>query len=81
MDIPAQPGPKQSGRRARLARQITCQDGYHRMQSVGLWAVPSLGVVIMVAPAAESARFNREQAIRLRAALDATIAELPPPTV
>jgi len=48
--------------------------------SVGLWAVPSLGVVVMVAPAAKSARFDREQAISLRAALDAAIAELPSPT-
>lgn len=64
-----------------LGRRITCQDGYHRMLSVGLWAVPSLGVVVMAAPAVESARFNREQAISLRAALDEAIAELPSPTV
>ncbi|MGH3884447.1 MAG: hypothetical protein ACRDRC_13760 [Pseudonocardiaceae bacterium] len=51
------------------------------MLSVGLWAVPSLGVVVMAAPAVESARFNREQAISLRAALDEAIAELPSPTV
>lgn len=80
MEIPMQPGPKQPGRRSRLARRITCKDAHHRMLSVGLWAVPSLGVVVMVAPAAESARFTREQAISLRAALDATIAELPAST-
>ncbi|HSL08636.1 MAG TPA: hypothetical protein VK887_11795 [Pseudonocardiaceae bacterium] len=78
MEIPEQPVPRQSGRRA---RRLTCQDGYHRMLSVGLWAVPSLGVVVMVAPVAESARFTREQAISLRAALDETIAELPAPPV
>lgn len=79
MEIPQQPGPPQSGRRPRLARRITCQDAYYRMLSVGLWAVPSLGVIVMVPPGTESARFNREQAISLRAALDATIAELPAP--
>jgi hypothetical protein len=81
MGTPKQSGPKSSGRRPGLARQITCQDGYHRMLSVGLWAVPSLGVVVMVPPATESARFNREQAISLRAALDEAIAELPAHTV
>ena len=81
MEIPEQPAPKQSGRRPRLARRITCQDGYHRLLSVGLWAVPSLGVVVMVAPTAESARFTREQTISLRGALDETIAELPVPPV
>ncbi len=81
MEIPQQPGSRQSGGRPRLARRITCKDGYHRTLSVGLWAVPSLGVVIMVPPGAESARFTREQAISFRAALDATIAELPSPAV
>ncbi len=79
MGVAEQPPSTRSARRPRLARRITCQDGYHRMLSVGLWAVPSLGVVVMVAPATESARFNREQAISLRTALDATIAELPAP--
>jgi hypothetical protein len=47
------------------------------MLSVGLWAAPSQDVVVMVAPAAESVRFTREQAVSFRAALDAMIAELP----
>ncbi len=81
MELPKQPAPKQSGRRPRLARRITCHDGYHRLLSVGLWAVPSLGVVVMVAPNAESTRFTREEAISLRAALNETIAELPAPPV
>lgn len=81
MELPQQSGPTQSGRRPRLARQITCKDARHRTLSVGLWAVPSLSVVVMVAPVAESARFNREQAISFRAELDAAIAELPSPTV
>jgi hypothetical protein len=72
--------PQQPGRRPRRACRIICEDGYHKVLSVGLWAVPSLGVVVMVAPAAKSARFDREQAISLRAALDAAIAELPSPT-
>lgn len=72
---------KQPGRRTRLAKRIACQDGYHRTQFVGLWPVPTLGVVVMVAPPAESSRFTREQAITLRAALDAAIAELCPPGV
>jgi hypothetical protein len=80
MEIPTQPGPQQSGRRSRLARRIACKDAYHRILSVGLWAVPSLGVIVMVAPTAESVRFTREQAISLRAELDATIAELPAST-
>ncbi len=79
MEIPTQPEPRQSGRRPRLARRIDCKDAYHQILSVGLWAVPSLDTVVMVAPAAQSARFTREQAISFRAALDATIAELPSP--
>jgi hypothetical protein len=43
--------------------------------------VPSLGVIVLVAPVAESARFYREQAINLRTALDEAIAELPSPTM
>ncbi|MDQ3762654.1 MAG: hypothetical protein M3460_13605 [Actinomycetota bacterium] len=73
--------PLPQARRPRLARRITCQDAHYRTQSVGLWAVPSLGVIVMAAPAAESTRFNREQAISLRAALDEMIAELSAPTV
>jgi hypothetical protein len=76
MELSAQPGPRQ---RRRRARRITCHDAQHRRQFVGLWAVPSLGVVVMVVPAAESARFDREEAISLRAALDEMIAELPSP--
>ncbi|HWR48653.1 MAG TPA: hypothetical protein VN327_13735 [Pseudonocardiaceae bacterium] len=67
--------PTQRGRRA---RRIICHDAHYRRQSVGLWAVPSLGVIVMVAPVADSARFYREQAIDLRIALDEAIAELPP---
>lgn len=73
MDMPTQ--------RGRRARRITCHDALLRKQSVGLWAVPSLGVIVLVAPVAESARFYREQAINLRAALDEAIAELSSPTV
>ncbi|MGH3871195.1 MAG: hypothetical protein ACRDSR_06690 [Pseudonocardiaceae bacterium] len=69
--------PEQPGRRPRLARRITCQDAHQRILSVGLWAVPSLGVIVMVAPAVDSSRFNREQAIRLRTTLDEMIVELP----
>jgi len=72
--------PKQPARRTRRAKRIACQDGYYRTQFVGLWPVPSLGVVVLVPPGAESARFSREQAISLRAALDEAIAELPAST-
>jgi hypothetical protein len=67
--------------RGRQARRITCHDAHCRRQSVGLWAVPSRGVIVMVAPIADSARFYREQAINLRAALDEAIAELPNTTI
>lgn len=77
MEIPTQPEPGQSGRRPRLARRIDCKDAYHQVLSVGVWAVPWLDTVFMVAPTARSVRFTREQAISFRAALDATIAELP----
>lgn len=73
--------PKQPVRRTRRAKRIACQDGYHRTLFVGLWPVPSLGVVVLLPPAGESARFSRQQAISLRAALDEAIAELPAPTV
>lgn len=43
--------------------------------------MPSRGVIVLVAPVADSARFNREQAVTLRAALDEAIAELPSPTI
>ncbi|MGH3774059.1 MAG: hypothetical protein ACRDRW_22155 [Pseudonocardiaceae bacterium] len=68
--------PMQRGRRA---QRIICHDAHCRIQSIGLWAVPSRGVIVLVAPVADSARFYREQAISLRAALDAAIAELPSP--
>lgn len=65
--------------RGRHARRIVCQDTSTRRQSVGLWAVPTHGVIVLVAPVADSARFTRDQAIALRAALDEAIAELPSP--
>ncbi len=67
--------------RGRQARRIICHDAHHRRQTVGLWAVPSRGVIVMVAPVADSARFYWEQAVTLRTALDEAIAELPTPPV
>ena len=54
-------------------------DGYFQLLSVGLWAVPAQNVVVMMVPAAGSVRFARKQALSFRAALDATIAQLPAP--
>lgn len=71
--------PKQQARRTRRAKRIACQDGYHRTQFVGLWPVPSPGVVVLL-PAGESVRFSLRQAISLRAALYEAITELPAPT-
>jgi hypothetical protein len=81
MEIPTQPRQQQSRRRPRLARRITCHDGYHEILSIGLWAAPIQNAVVMLAPAAQSVRFTREQAISFRAALDAAIAQLPSPTM
>lgn len=70
--------PRQRGRQT---RRIICHDAHYRRQTVGLWSVPSRGVIVLVAPVADSARFNREQAVTLRAALDEAIAELPSSTI
>ncbi|MGQ0840544.1 MAG: hypothetical protein ACT4N7_18480, partial [Actinokineospora sp.] len=42
--------------------RIPCTDGFDRERSVGLWAAPTSGRVVLVAPPAETALFTPAQA-------------------
>jgi hypothetical protein len=50
--------------------RIPCIDGFGRMRSVGVWAAPMRGKVVLVAPPAETALLTPAQARELRDRLD-----------
>lgn len=50
---------------------LACSDGIGRERSIGLWAVPTSGRLVLVAPPAEAALLTPKQARSLRDQLDA----------